>query len=158
MSTIIYYNLMLLIAISLVFIWLGNPISFFADRHRSLHSYITNFSEYLEDFAFRIDAPRLSDLSTTAFSELASVFDAPELVECTSHTLRFAAPHEARLVFDDNTLKVILLSTWLRGQYSLDPGWIFYIHFPLWRIFTDLAYLRHALRLPCTVLFEKEWQ
>ena len=52
--------------------------------------------EYLQDFVSRIDAPRLSRLSTTFFNDID--FDAPELDQFISRTPSFGAYDEARLI------------------------------------------------------------
>jgi len=55
-------------------------------------SYLKDDSEYLEDTVGRIDAPLLSNLTTTLFNQL--IFVTPRLCNFIGHTETYEAPHQ----------------------------------------------------------------
>jgi hypothetical protein len=61
-------------------------------------------SEYLEDLAARIDAPLLDSIQIKFFHQL--IFDTPQLAQFMGHATRFQALNKARLVFDDDGVRV----------------------------------------------------
>jgi hypothetical protein len=63
-------------------------------------------SEYLEDLVARIDAPLLNHLHIKFFHQL--IFDTPQLAQFIGRTPNFEAPDEARVIFSDSHVAVLL--------------------------------------------------
>jgi len=60
----------------------------------------------LEDLVARIDAPLLNHLNITFFHQL--IFDTPQLAQFIGRTPNFEAPDEARVIFSDSHVAVVL--------------------------------------------------
>ena len=68
----------------------------------------SGFSEYLEDFVARIDAPRLNHLNISILKQI--VFDTSHLSDFINRTPRLKAPDEAHVTFYELTVFVTLSS------------------------------------------------
>jgi hypothetical protein len=78
-------------------------------------------SEYLEDFVARIDAPLLHSLAITVFHQL--LFETPHISQFLSRTLKFKAPNDARIVFEERAVQVSLpLTSELSPDETLSLG------------------------------------
>ena len=80
---------------------------------RSILPFLTNVlfkgvSEYLEDIAARIDAPRLKYLDITLFNQI--LFDIPQFIQFISRTPTLKTLEKARIAFADGAARINLSS------------------------------------------------